>query len=306
MVLEEEIYFSSQDIARDFVKLMKELGISAQIRQKAPLDIRLMLSGSYSNLVAMLDTIAGGEEIAEPEREICQEIRDNLTSQRDQIAMAFEKYQVGDRIGSTLLDIATGDRVLEGGENDEDLEEIIGEIFLTRLLHLNDLLEIQESGITLIKKIEPDMAILTIFADEIPMIESEILVKHEITSTITAGDDEEWQVVVGPEFVFLDDFSRVEEFFEEYETGEEENIDFFTRIDIKQILVSEILGVIREQGNASREYLVEEFSERDIETKEEGSNIALHLSRSYISAVLDDLKKAGVIKGKDQKLRITA
>lgn len=306
MVLEEEIYFSSQDIARDFVKLMKDLGVSAQIRQKAPLDIRLMLSGTYSSLIGMMDEVAGDDDISDEDREICQETRDHLTSQRDLIATTFEKYQVGDRIGSALLDVATGDRTLEGDENEDALDEIIEEIFLTRLLHLNDLLEIQESGITLVKKIEPDQAILSIFADEIPVIESEMLEKNNITSTITAGDDEEWLVAIGPDFIFLDDLSRVEEFFDEYETGEDENAAFFTRIEIKQILVSEILGMIRKQGNASREDIIDEFSERDIETKDGGSNIALHLSRSYIDSVLDDLKKTGVLKGKDQKLRIVA
>jgi len=306
MVLEEEVYFSTHDLARDFAKLMKELGVSTQIRQKAPLDIRLMLSGSCANLGAMLDEIAAGEDLDERERDICREIQKNLTNQRNLLASSFEKYQIGDRVGSSLLDIATGDRTVNGDESEETLESIIEEIYLTRLLHLNDLLEIRETGITLAKKIEPEQAILSIFADEVPSIQGEILKKYEINSTITAGDDEEWLVTVGPEIIFLEDLSRMEDFFEENEMDEEDSVALFTRIDIKQILVSEILSMIRKQGNASRDEIIEEFSERDVETKGEESNIALHLSRTYIDGVLDDLKKTGILKGKDQKLRITA
>lgn len=304
MVLEEEIYFSTQDIAREFVKLLKDLGIVAQVRQKAPLDIRLMLSGTYTNLTTMLDEIAGDEEASEEEIEIYTESRDHLTAQHDLIAGTFEKYTIGDRIGSALIDITTGDRTLEGDENENSLEDIIEEIFLTRLLHLNDLIEIQETGIFLAKTIDPAEATLTIFADEIPVIKDEILEKYQIKSTITAGDDEEWLVAMGPDFIFLDDFSPVEEFLEEYEIDDEDSATFFTRIQIKKILVAEIMGMIKDGGKASRNDIIEEFSDRDIETKEEGSNIALHLSRNYIDAVLDDLKKTGILKGKDQKLRI--
>ena len=304
MVLEEEFYFSTQDIAREFVKLMKDLEISTQIRQKAHLDIRLMLSGTYTNLIAMLDEISVDEEASEEEIEIYTETREHLTAQHDLLARTFEKYQIGDRIGSSLIDIATGDRTLQGDENEDALEEIIEEIFLTRLLHLNSLLDTQETGFVLVKTIDPDQATLTIFADEIPEIESEILEKYQIQSTITAGDDEEWQVSIGAELVFIEDFEKIEEFFEDYEIGDEESTDFFTRIHIKQILVSEILGMIREGGKGSRDEIIDEFSDRDIETKEEGSNVALHLNRYYIDAVLDDLKKIGILKGKDQKLRI--
>lgn len=306
MVLEEEVYFATHDLARDFTKLMKELGVSTQIRQKASLDIRLMLSGTYTNLTAMLDEIATGADLDEDDEEICRDNQRNLTEQRDLLASAFEKYQIGDRVGSSLLDIATGDRTLNGDESDETLESIIEEIYLTRLLHLNDLLEIGEAEITLAKKIEPDQAIVSIFADEVPSVEGEILKKYEVSSTITAGDDEEWLVTLGPELIFLEDLSRMEEFFQENEMDDDDSVALFTRMDIKQILVSEILSMIRKQGNASREEIIEEFSERDVETKGDGSNVALHLSRSYIDGVLDDLKKTGILKGKDQKMRLSA
>jgi DNA-binding transcriptional ArsR family regulator len=305
MVLEEEIYFLSQDTARDFQKLMKSLEIPAQIRLKTSLEIRLVLSGKYPDLVSMLEEITGDESISEEDSDNCLEARDHLSAQRDVITRAFEKYQVGDRIGSSLIDIATGDRTLEGDETENELDTIIEEIFLTRLLHQNDLLDIEDSGVTLARKIEPDQVTFSISAERIPITDNTILEKHTVVSTLTAGDDEEWMVTVGPEIIFLDDLSEVDDFFTEYE-GEDSNLNFLTRVHIKQILVSEILGMIREKGNSSREDIIEELSERDIESKEEGANITLHLSRTYISAVLDDLKKTGVIRGKDQKLRIFA
>ena len=131
-----------------------------------------------------------------------------------------------------------------------------------------------------------------------------MLARHTITSTITAGDDEEWMVTIGSELVFLEDLTPVEEFLEEFEIPEEEGAIFFPKIQMKQLIVSKILAMIREGGKASREDIIEEFAEQDIETKEGGSLISLNLSKSYINAILDDLKKAGILKGKDQKLRI--
>lgn len=304
MVLEEEICFLSQDTAREFVKLLKGLGISVQMRQKMSLDIRLMLSGTYTDLNAMLEDLISDGDTTEEEVELYTQTRDHLTAQRDMIAQAFEKFNVGDRIGSGVMDLITGDRTLEGDESEDSLEELIEEVYLTRLLHLNELLEVGECGLILSKKIEPDKSTLTIFADEIPMIMDEVLEEHGIKSTITAGDDTEWVISLGAEYVFLDDLMQIGEFLEEYEIDEEDEATFFPRIQIKHILVSEILTMIRDGGKASREDIIEEFAERDIETEGEESHIALHLSKDYIDAVLDDLKKIGVIKGKDQKLRI--
>ena len=142
------------------------------------------------------------------------------------------------------------------------------------------------------------------FADEIPEIKEEILEKYSVISTITAGDDAEYHVSVGPEFVFLEDLDSIGEFLEEYEIDEEDGASFFPRLQIKHILVSEILAMIKEEGKVSREDIINEFANRDIETSEDGARIALHLSGDYIDAILDDLKKVGFLKGKDQKLRI--
>jgi hypothetical protein len=304
MVLEEEIFFINQDIAREFVKLLKEQGISSLIRQKSQLDIRLMLSGTYSRLDTMLDEVISADGACDEEIEIFSQTREHLVSQRDLIADAFKTYKIGDTIGSGDMDIITGDRTIEEDEKEEVLEKIIEEMYLIRLLHLNDLLKESEAGLVLAKTIEPNEAVLTVFADEIPMIPDEILSKHDITATITAGDDEEWVVTAGSEIILCEDLSPIEEFMEEYDIPEEELATFFPRLEIKQLLVSEILAHIRDGGKASREEIIEEFSERDIETKEGESKIALHLSKSYIDAVLDDLKKTGIIKGKDQKLKL--
>ncbi len=304
MVLEEEIYFSSHDTAREFVKVLKDLGISSQVRQKFSLDVRLMLSGTYKNLTAMFDSMVSDEDATEEESELFETAREYLTPQRDAIARALEKYQIGDRVGAGVMDLVTGDRTLEGDENEDTLEKIIEEVYLTRLLHLNDLLDIREDGIVLLKKIEPDESTLTVFADEIPEIREEILEKYSVISTITAGDDAEYHVSVGPEFVFLEDLDSIGEFLEEYEIEEEDGATFFPRLQIKHILVSEILAMIKEEGKVSREDIITEFANRDIETSEDGARIALHLSGDYIDAILDDLKKVGFLKGKDQKLRI--
>jgi hypothetical protein len=304
MVLEEEIFFSTYDTAREFVKMLKEQGISSQIKQKVSLDIRLMLSGTYTSLIALLNEAIEEEDADEEEAEMYSQTQERLTSQRDLIGEACVTYHIGDHIGSGVMKIITGDRTMGEEENEDVLEEIIKEIYLIRLLHLNNLLDVGEAGFILTKTIEPDEAIFTVFADEIPEIEDELLSKHAITSTITACDDEEWMVTVGSEFVFLDDLTPVEEFLEEYDIPEEEGAEFFPKIQIKQFLVSEILATIRDGGKTSREDIIEKFADREVETKDGGTLISLHLSKFYIDAVIDDLKKAGVLKGKDQKLRL--
>ncbi|WP_181391799.1 hypothetical protein [Methanospirillum lacunae] len=304
MVLEEEIYFSSHDIARDFVKVLKDMGVSSQVKQKFSLDVRLMLSGTYLNLAAMFDCMISDPKTTEEESESFSMARDQLTPQRDAIAQALEKYQVGDRVGSGVMDLVTGDRTLDGDESEDILEQIIEEVYLTRLLHLNELLDIGESGLVLSKKIEPDESTLTVFADEIPEIRDEILEKYNVSSTITAGDDGEWLVSIGSEYVFLDDLDKIGEFLEKYEVEEEDGASFFPRLQIKHILVSEILALIKEEGKVSRENIINEFANRDVETSDDGAKIALHLSAEYIDGILDDLKKVGFLKGKDQKLRI--
>ncbi|HWQ67689.1 MAG TPA: hypothetical protein VN372_12590 [Methanospirillum sp.] len=303
MVLEEEIHFSAHETAQAFSKVLKGLGISAQIRQKATIDLRLMFSGTYLNLAQLLGEITTDEAYDEEESESFSMALEHLTSQRDMIADSFEKYQPGDQIGKGIMDMVSGDQIPEGDIDDAELEQIIEDIYLTRLLHVNDLLEIRGGGLFLIQTINPDEAILTIFAEDIPMIPEEILKEHSISSTMTAVDEFEYIVTAGSEIVFLEDLSPISDFFEEHDIDDDET-GFVARLQVKQILIAEILGMIKEGGKASREDIGEEFSERDIETGEEDSRISLNMSRAYIDAVLDDLKKSGIIKGKDQKLRM--
>ena len=76
------------------------------------------------------------------------------------------------------------------------------------------------------------------FADEIPEIKDEILEKYTIISTITAGDDAEFLVSVGPEFVFLENLDSIGEFIEEYEIDEE---DVASRITSYNVCYTKLL-----------------------------------------------------------------
>lgn len=306
MVLEEEIWFSSEHEAQECVKLFRSLNISAHIRTKTELESRVMYKAPFAVLKGIIEEeiarLPGtGEDRAEERIGEFSIILDHLTANRNLLAATFEKHKPGDHISTQVFDVLIRDGTMP--ETEESMDVFLQEATLTRILELNELLDIDGEGMILARTISPDDAVQAIFGDEIPPLQEESLKKWEIKRSLEARDDSAFVVTTGPDVVFLEDPTPLEDFFEEIEYDDETNF-FFVNLQVKQVLVAEVLSMIQKDGKASKDELVTEFLHRDLQIDDEKVTIGLHLSPAYIEGILGDLKKIGILKGKDAKLKI--
>jgi len=306
MVLEEEIWFSSEEEAQECARIFKKLNVSAHIRTKIDLESRVMYKAPYSVLKGVIDEEitrlreSGEESEDDPITEL-QDVLDDLTQERDLLAECFATHQPGDHISTSVFNLLIKDGTLP--ETKEEMDVLLNEATVTRLLELNKLIDIDEGGVVLARTISPDDAILSIFGDDIPPLREDSLQQGGIFRSLESRDSPSYFVTTGPDVVFLEDLTALEEFFEKTENDDESD-SFFVNLQVKQVLVAEILGLVKKDGRASKDEIITDFIHREIPIEDEKITIGLHLSPGYVDAILNDLKKIGILKGKDSKLKI--
>jgi hypothetical protein len=306
MVLEEEIWFSSEEEAQECARIFKGLNVSVHIRTKVDLDNRVIYKAPYTALKGVLEEEISWiqEENQEDGDEITQVFQDlitDLSEDRGLLEKTFSEHNPGDHIGIKVFDVLINDGVIP--DTEESMDAFLKEATLTRILELNNLLDLDEQGMILSNTISPDDAVMSFFGDDIPPLREESLKKWNIIRSLEAKDTFSFIVTTGPDVVFLEELTDLEDFFERIEYDENTNF-FFINLQVKQVLVAEILSIIQNEGHRSKDELITDFMHRTLPIEDEKLHIGLHLSPGYIEGVLSDLKKIGILKGKDSKLKI--
>jgi len=306
MVLEEEIWFSSEDDAQECSRIFRKLNISAHIRTKVDLESRVQYKATYTILKGIIEEEISriqntGEEESDELIAVFQEVLDNLKVKHDLLEKTFAEKSAGTRIGSTIYDFLIKDGQVPYTK--ERMDSFLQEATLTNLLEMNDLLDIDDEGLILARIISPDDAIMAQYGDEMPPLKEESLKKWQVKRILDSRDIISYIVTTSPDVVFLEDTSELERFFEKIEY-DEENLSFFSNIQVKQVLVAEIISMIQKEKKLSREELASEFLHKELPIEGNQVSIGLRLSPRFILGVIDDLKKIGILKGKDSKLKV--
>lgn len=306
MALEEEIWFSSEEEAQECSRIFRALNISTQIKTKIELESRVQYRAPYKVMKGIIEEeinrIQGeGEQDADEQITLYNEIMNTIQNERDLLQKTFSNISPGEHIGSTVFQFLIRDGKMP--ETEDKMAGFLEEATLTRILELNNLLDIDNDGIILASTVSPDDAILSVFGDEIPPLSEESLKKWAIIRSLEARDILSYIVTTSPDVVFLENLKELEDFFVRIEY-DEDNLLFFANLQVKQVLVAEIISMVQKEGKASKDELIAEFLHRQIPIDDECISIGLHLSPRYIEGVLDDLKKTGILKGKDSKLKV--
>ncbi|MCA1917255.1 hypothetical protein [Methanospirillum hungatei] len=306
MVLEEEIRFSSEGKAQGCVKIFRDLNISASLKTKVELESRVVYKAPFKALKGIFEEeIArirdAGEEGFEKLVMAFEEGLQDLIHERDYLEQTFISHKPGDHINTKLFNVFVRDGAVP--ETEEDMEAFLREATVTQILGLNNLLDIDEEGMILKGTISPDDAVMSLFGDEIPPFREEALQKWEIIRSLEARQTSTYVVTTGPDVIYLEDLRELEEYFKKTD-NEEETEKFFANLQVKQVLVAEILGIIQKDGRATKEQLMSEFIHKTLPLEDDTIMIGFHLSPAYIESVLNDMKKLGLLKGKDSKLKL--
>ncbi|HOJ97167.1 MAG TPA: hypothetical protein PK024_10075 [Methanospirillum sp.] len=305
MVLEEEIWFSTEEQAQECLKMFKKLNITAHLKTKVELKSRIVYKAPFTALKGIIEEEieqlrTTGEEEFEEYIQAFEDTLKDLINDRDLLAQTIASHAPGDHISTTVFDV-----IVRNGEipdNEDDMVAFFKEATITQIMGLNDLLDIDEEGMILKQTIAPDEAVMSLFGDELPPFREEALRKWKITRSLEAQDTSAYTVVTGPDIIFLEDLNELDKYFQEID--EEAADKFLANLQVKQVLVAEILSMIQKEGRASKEELMCEFIHKTLPIEENALSIGFHLSPGYLESVLNDLKKMGMVKGKDSRLKV--
>lgn len=305
MVLEEELWFASEEPAQECAKLLKSLGVSAHIRAKFDLDISVMYKAPYTALKGMLEEEKVKIDQSDDEKSsflstILTDTISLLDERRALLEKTFSEKTPGEKVGPSFDSLRNLDNT--DTDDEERMKTLADEMQVTQLLEMNGLLDTIEDSFVLNATISPDDAKMAVFSDDIPPLDEETLARWDVQSTLEATDICSYVVTAGLDIIFLEDTTPLEEFFEGTECDNSE--PFLANLQIKQVVAAELLTLIQKDGKATKEDLVTEFMHLNIPLNDEKSGIGLHLSPLYIEAVINDLKKIGMLKGKDSKLKV--
>ncbi len=103
--------------------------------------------------------------------------------------------------------------------------------------------------------------------------------------------------------MLIDDPEPLFEILGEMDVDEDDADMLRTNIAFKQFIIERIMTVLEERGRASREELLEESLSFDAPLNEEQDSASFILTEEYANGVLNDLKKIGLITGKDSKIK---
>ncbi len=314
MVLEQELLFFEKAEAEEFFAFIRSTGCSGRIRTLQDLVADPMFCGSIGNFLTLLEEEAariesdpeGSEELAG----VYAGLKESLERRRDNLAAYLEEHAVGEIVPqrSVLADIATLlEEAKSRGEGKEQTDagvaEALAAIDINALLEENDLVEKTEEGRRLVRTIDPDEARTCL--PEYPLCETDpdILSERGIDVRLSVFAEQRYIVSMGPEIVLIDDREQLWEILEDMDVPDDSYTLFRNNMTLGQFVIERIMALLEERGRASKEEILEEATSFETSLDGERSTATFFLTEDYIGGILADLKKLGLIAGKDAKLK---
>lgn len=313
MVLEEELIFSDKADAEEFIKHVRAAGCSGKVRTEHAIIPETMFHGRIQDLLKLLDREIDRHK-DDPEMAdlvaLSVTMKAGIERRRENLRQFFDEHPVGAIIPERSLmqdfatiigKMATGE---EAGEPDpEEADAIITAIGINALLEENGLVEETDEGLRLVGTIEPEEAYT--YCPEHPFVEVEpgTLREYGIDVKITVIAEERYIASLGPEIMLIDDPEPLWDALDGMDVDEDDVDILRTTIAFKQFIIERIMTVLEERGRASREELLEESLSFDAVLNKEQDSASFILTEEYVNGVLNDLKKVGLITGKDSKIK---
>jgi len=183
-------------------------------------------------------------------------------------------------------------------------ETIYGTMFLMTTLVENEVL-VPEDGFFVYQNAKnPDDMFITIPASFFSDEDVEALSEEQFKTKSILKDTISFTVTIGPEFFMLDDISDITRFlYDEDLDCDEDDIEHLEYgLYNRQMIGYKMIDLVKENGKMSREEIIEGINNTKISV--DSNTVLFHLSDTFAGGIVDDLRKMGILKGKDAKLRL--
>lgn len=303
MTLEEKITFYSREDASAFQKYLREKGCPSRISVEHNFSGTPYFEGSIASFLQLIDKINAREEDTD-----LDDLKKDLLVREKSLTEFFASHKAGD-----ILSDATPSQLLAQVESidamGDEIQKQATEKFVNLLMILgtledNNLLknsEEKDSYTLLGTKTAKELRVMYAYTDFNGVTEED-LKNSGITTHIRTSSTTESILNTGAELLFASDLDDMADVLDQMDVDDDEAGRFIDAIFFKQVLIAKIKELVI-SGKQSEADLLTALDAPSFPLEETNDVISFDISPEYLSGVISDLKKQGVLSGKDGKIK---
>ncbi|MDO5845969.1 MAG: hypothetical protein Q4Q04_03490 [Methanocorpusculum sp.] len=304
MTLEEKLIFYSHDDAVAFQKFLRDMDCSSRISIEHTFSGEPFFKGSISAFLALFDAFAASEDIDAPA------MKEDLELRKKAIEAFYAEHKVLDTISDAspsqlMAQLQSINAVGEEAVKKEATEKFISSLMVLSTLEENGILtaagDDENAEFTLTAIIPADDLKIVYPYTEFSGLNPDDLKRDGITSFIETTAQTAYAVSMGADIVTAD-VEKISDFLEDMDVNETEMVKFIDTVFFKQLLTEKIHDIVG-SGIASEAGILDALDAPAFPVQNTNDEISFNLTPEYLTAVIADLRKLGVLSGKDGKIK---
>ena len=308
MTLEEKITFYSHEAAVDFQKFLREKECGSRIVVEHSFSGEPYFEGTISQFMDLIDLLAKKDEEENEVDEDLLHMKNDLIERKETLEEFLEGHKEGDLLSDStpsqmLAQLQTIDATGDDAIKKDAADKFVSSLMVLATLEDNGLLE-EEGENYRLKEIKAADEMTVMYAyNDFPAVTQDDLAECGIASHVRTSSTTDYVITVGTEVLFVNT-DEIADFLDHVDVDEEEAAKFVDAVFFKQAFVGKIHELVAE-GNASEEALLEALGAPSFPLEGTNDVISFDITADYLKAVVNDLRKLGILSGKDGKIKNT-
>ena len=306
MTLEEKITFYSHEAAVDFQKFLREKECGSRIVVEHSFSGEPYFEGTISQFMNLIDLLAKKDEEENEVDEDLLHMKNDLIERKETLEEFLEGHKEGDLLSDStpsqmLAQLQTIDATGDDAIKKDAADKFVSSLMVLATLEDNGLLE-EEGENYRLKEIKAADEMTVMYAyNDFPAVTQDDLAECGIASHVRTSSTTDYVITVGTEVLFVNT-DEIADFLDHVDVDEEEAAKFVDAVFFKQAFVGKIHELVAE-GNASEEALLEALGAPSFPLEGTNDVISFDITADYLKAVVNDLRKLGILTGKDGKIK---
>ena len=308
MTLEEKITFYSHEAAVDFQKFLREKECGSRIVVEHSFSGEPYFEGTISQFMNLIDLLAKKDEEENEVDEDLIHMKNDLIERKETLEEFLAGHKEGDLLSDStpsqmLAQLQTIDATGDDAIKKDAADKFVSSLMVLATLEDNGLLE-EEGENYRLKEIKAADEMTVMYAyNDFPAVTQDDLAECGIASHVRTSSTTDYVITVGTEVLFVNT-DEIADFLDHVDVDEEEAAKFVDAVFFKQAFVGKIHELVAE-GNASEEALLEALGAPSFPLEGTNDVISFDITADYLKAVVNDLRKLGILSGKDGKIKNT-
>lgn len=308
MTLEEKITFYSHEDAVEFQKFLREKECGSRIVVEHSFSGEPYFEGTISQFMNLIDLLAKKDEEENEVDEDLLHMKNDLIERKETLEEFLEGHKEGDLLSDStpsqmLAQLQTIDATGDDAIKKDAADKFVSSLMVLATLEDNGLLE-EEGENYRLKEIKAADEMTVMYAyNDFPAVTQDDLAECGIASHVRTSSTTDYVITVGTEVLFVNT-DEIADFLDHVDVDEEEAAKFVDAVFFKQAFVGKIHELVAE-GNASEEALLEALGAPSFPLEGTNDVISFDITADYLKAVVNDLRKLGILSGKDGKIKNT-